>query len=157
MASPSRDSGCNLRIVGSPHSRHVHHSPQFPALLVHVSDLEPTALAVDALSQRWQGRSMYMLLLFPLLNKVCQKLWATQSGEFILIARWWKSNPWFPTSNPACGSNSVPSIPSRTAVLAKSHLRWEVVHVGNICAHRRSSCIEMNKGYWSCLAFGATP
>ena len=35
---------------------------------------EPRALAVDALSQDWQGRSMYMFPPFPLLNKVIQKL-----------------------------------------------------------------------------------
>ena len=33
---------------------------------------EPRALAVDALSQDWQGRSMYMFPPFPLLNKVMQ-------------------------------------------------------------------------------------
>ena len=36
--------------------------------------LEPRALAVDALSQDWQGRSMYMFPPFPLLSKVMQKL-----------------------------------------------------------------------------------
>ena len=35
---------------------------------------EPRALAVDALSQDWQGRSMYMFPPFPLLSKVIQKL-----------------------------------------------------------------------------------
>ena len=33
---------------------------------------EPRALAVDALSQDWQGKSMYMFPPFPLLNKVMQ-------------------------------------------------------------------------------------
>ena len=33
---------------------------------------EPRALAVDALSQDWQGRSMYMFPPFPLLNKAAQ-------------------------------------------------------------------------------------
>ena len=40
--------------------------------------LEPRALAVDALSQDWQGRSMYMFPPFPLLNKVMQKLRSTR-------------------------------------------------------------------------------
>ena len=42
---------------------------------------EPRALAVDALSQDWQGRSMYMFYPFPLLSKVIQKLRS--------IAPWW--------------------------------------------------------------------
>ena len=47
---------------------------------------EPRALAVDALSQDWQGRSMYMFPPFPLLSKVIQKLRSTQVAEVILIA-----------------------------------------------------------------------
>ena len=47
---------------------------------------EPRALAVDALSQDWQGRSMYMFPPFPLLNKVIQKLRSTQAAEVVLIA-----------------------------------------------------------------------
>ena len=35
---------------------------------------EPQALAVDALPQPWQGRSMYMFPPFPLHNEVIQKL-----------------------------------------------------------------------------------
>ena len=57
---------------------------------------EPRALAVDALSQDWQGRSMYVFPPFPLLSKVIQKLRATQEAEVILIDRWWLKQPWFP-------------------------------------------------------------
>ena len=57
---------------------------------------EPRALAVDALSQDWQGRSMYMFPPFPLLSKVVQKLRSTQMAEVILVAPWWPSQPWFP-------------------------------------------------------------
>ena len=57
---------------------------------------EPRALAVDALSQDWQGRSMYMFPPFPLLNKVIQKLRSTQEAEVILIAPWWPKQSWFP-------------------------------------------------------------
>ena len=39
---------------------------------------EPRALAVDALSQVWQGRSMYLFPPFPLLSKVIQKLHSIQ-------------------------------------------------------------------------------
>ena len=47
---------------------------------------EPRALSVDALSQNWQGRSMYMFPPFPLLSKVIQKLRSMQEAEVILIA-----------------------------------------------------------------------
>ena len=50
---------------------------------------EPRALAVDALSQDWQGRPMYMFPPFALLSKVIQKLRSTQEAEVILIAPWW--------------------------------------------------------------------
>ena len=49
------------------------HVPQFMSPIP-----EPLALAIDALSQDWQGRSMYMIPPFPLLNKVIQKLHAIQ-------------------------------------------------------------------------------
>ena len=70
---------------------HNTHLPQFMALVP-----EPRALGIDALSQDWQRRSMYMFPPFLLLNKVIQKLGNTQTGEVILIASWWPSQPWFP-------------------------------------------------------------
>ena len=54
------------------------------------------ALAVDALSQDWQGRSMYMFPPFPLVHKVMQKLRSTQVAEVILVAPWWPTQSWFP-------------------------------------------------------------
>ena len=57
---------------------------------------EPRALAVDAVSQDWQGRSMYMFPPFRLLNKVIQKLLSIQAAEVILIAPWWPKQSWFP-------------------------------------------------------------
>ena len=65
---------------------HNTHLPQFMALVP-----EPRALAIDVLSQDWQGRSIYMFPPFLLLNKVIQKLRTTQTGEVILIAPWWLS------------------------------------------------------------------
>ena len=56
---------------------------------------EPRALAVDALSQDWQGRSMYMFPPFPLLSNVIQKLRSTQVAEVVLIAPWWPTQSWF--------------------------------------------------------------
>ena len=70
---------------------HNTHLPQFMSPVP-----EPRALAIDALSQVWQGRSMYMFPPFPLLNKVIQKLRTIQTGEVKLIAPWWPSQPWFP-------------------------------------------------------------
>ena len=48
--------------------------------------LEPQALAIDALSQDWHRRSMYMFPLFPLLGKGIQKLRTTEESKVILIA-----------------------------------------------------------------------
>ena len=67
------------------------HLPQFMSPIP-----EPRALAVDALSQDWQGRSMYMFPPFPLLSKVIQKLRSTQMAEVVLIAPWWPNQSWFP-------------------------------------------------------------
>ena len=60
---------------------HNTHLPQFISPV-----LEPRALAIDAVSHDWQGRSMYLFLPFPLLSKVIQKLRTIQEGELILIA-----------------------------------------------------------------------
>ena len=57
------------------------HLPQFVSPI-----LEPLGLVIDALSQDWQGRSLFMFPPFPLLSKVIQKLRTTQEGEMILIA-----------------------------------------------------------------------
>ena len=68
---------------------HNMHLPQFMSPLP-----EPRALAIDVLSQDWQGRSMYMFPPFLLLNKVTQTLRTTQTGEVILIIP--EPHPWFP-------------------------------------------------------------
>ena len=70
---------------------HNTHLPQFMSPVQ-----EPRALAIDALSQDLQGRSMYMFPLFSLLSTVTQKLGTTQEGEVILIPPCWPSQPWFP-------------------------------------------------------------
>ena len=80
-----------------PLQRHIHSlglTDPIPPSSIHVSN--SGALGVDALSQDWQGRSMYMFPTFPLLNKVIQKLWSTQAAEVILIAPWWPKQSWFP-------------------------------------------------------------
>ena len=96
VESPPRSRESDIQSVGNPvvdrfATVHNTHLPQFMALVP-----EPRALTIDALSQDWQGRSMYMFPPFLLLNKVIQKLRTTQTGEVILIAPWWPSQPWFP-------------------------------------------------------------
>ena len=96
VESPPRSCESDIQTVGNPvvdrfATVHNTHLPQFMALVP-----EPRALTIDALSQDWQGRSMYMFPPFLLLNKVIQKLRTTQTGEVILIAPWWPSQPWFP-------------------------------------------------------------
>ena len=70
------------------------HNTHLPQFLSQVP--ERRALAIDALSQDWHRRSMYMFPPFPLLSRVNQKLRTTQEGKVILIDTWWPSQPWFP-------------------------------------------------------------
>ena len=95
---------------------------------------EPRALAVDALSQDWQGRSMYMFPPFPLLNKVIQKVRSTQAAEVILIAPWWPKQSWIPHLLRLCVDHPLffpyrRDIGSRSSVSAGSEvcLRRKVV------------------------------
>ena len=86
-----KNSKSNLPHSDSGHVCHNTHLPQFMSPIP-----EPRALAIHALSQDWQGRSMYMFPPLPLLNKSIQKIRSTQEGEVILIAPWWPSQWWFP-------------------------------------------------------------
>ena len=90
-----RDRESYLRVWGTPEvdmfaTLSNSHLPRFMSPVP-----EPRALAVDALSQDWQGRSMHMFPPFPLLNRVMQKLRSTQAAEVILVAPWWPSQSWF--------------------------------------------------------------
>ena len=96
VESPSRNCESDFRILGDSSSGHVCNCFKLPPASVHVSIPEPRALAVEALSQDWQGRSMYMFPPFPLLSKFIQKLRSTQEAEVILIASWWPKQSWFP-------------------------------------------------------------
>ena len=84
---------------------------------------EARALAVDALSQDWQGRSMYMFPLFPLLNKVIQKLRSTQAAEVILIAPWWLKQSWFPHLLRLCVEHPL-SFPYRRDLLSQQDQKY---------------------------------
>ena len=96
---------------------------------------EPRALAVDALSQDWQGRSVYMFPPFPLLNKVIQKLRSTQAAKVVLIAPWWPSQSWFPHLLRLAWPFPGLSLPSGSSVPAGSE----------VCLGRKvipSACME---------------
>ena len=84
---------------------------------------EPRAQAVDALSQDWQGRSMYMFPPFPLLSKVVQRLRSTQVAEVILIAPWWPSQPWFPLLLRLCVENPL-TLPYRQDLLSQQDQKY---------------------------------
>ena len=99
---------------------------------------EPRALAVDALSQDWQGMSMYMFPPFPLLNKAIQKLWSTQAAEVILIAPWWPKQSWFPHLLRLCVDHnpcSFPTVeifcPSRIRSMSRTESRTICTHGGS--------------------------
>ena len=94
------------------------HNAQLPQFMSQIP--EPRTLAIDAMSQDWQGRSLYMFPPFPLLNKVIQKLHATQDCKIILIAPWWSSQPWFPHLLRLCGPPSHHSIPLRHTCTVKT-------------------------------------
>ena len=79
---------------------------------------EPRALAVDALSQDWQGRSMYMFPPFPLLSKVIQKLRSTQAAEVVLVAPWWLTQSWFPHLLRLCVEHPL-ALPHRRDLLSQ--------------------------------------
>ena len=64
---PPRNSGADLRDVGN--SGHVCHSPQHASSPVYISNLGASNTVIDALSQDWQGKSMFMFPPFPLLSK----------------------------------------------------------------------------------------
>ena len=84
---------------------------------------EPRALAVDSLSQDWQGRSMYMFSPFPLLNRVMQKLRSTQAAEVILVAPWWPSQPWFPHLLHLCVEHPL-TLPFRQDLLSQQDQKY---------------------------------
>ena len=75
-------------MFATPHNAQL---PQFVSPVPH-----PRALAVDALSQPWDNRWMYMFPPFPILSQVLRKLRNSPQSEAILIAPLWPSRPWFP-------------------------------------------------------------
>ena len=104
-----------FRVWGHQKSTCLQHS-HLPRFMSPVP--EPRALAVDALSQDWQGRSMYMFPPFPLLSKVMQKLRYTQVAEVILVAPWWPSQSWFPHLLPLCVEHPL-VLPYRRGLLSQ--------------------------------------
>ena len=98
------------------------HLPQFMSPIP-----EPLALAMDALSQDWQGRSMYMFPPFTLLSKVIQKPRATQEAEVILIAPWRPKQPWFPHLLRLCVYHPL-FFPCRRDILSQQDQRYVSYH-----------------------------
>ena len=84
---------------------------------------EPRALVVDALSQDWQGRSMYMFPPLSLLNKVIQKLRSTQAAEVILIVPWWPKQSWFPHLLRLCVEHPL-AFPYRRDLLSQQNQKY---------------------------------
>ena len=119
----SRNRGTYLQGSGTPEvdmfaTLSNSHLPRFMSPIA-----EPRALAVDALSQDWQGRSMYMFPPFPLLNKVMQKLRSTQMAEVILVAPWWPSQSWFPHLLRLCVEHSL-VLPYRRDLLSQQDQKY---------------------------------
>ena len=114
---------CIFRVWGTPEvdmfaTRSNSHLPRFMSPI-----LEQRALAVDALSQDWQGRSMYMFPPFPMLSKVIQKLRSTQETEVVLIAPWWPSQSWFPHLLRLCVEHPL-ALPYRRDLLSQQDQKY---------------------------------
>ena len=73
--------------------------------------LEPRVPAIDALSQDWHWRSMYMFTPFPLLSK------AITNSPLVAIT----------STTSVCGPPSLLSIPPRSTVTAGICLEWQVI------------------------------
>ena len=95
---------------------------------------EPRALAVDVLSQDWQGRSMYMFPPFPLLSKVIQKLRSTQVAEVVLVAPWWPTQSWFPHLLRLCVEHPL-ALPYRWDLLSSRIRSTSRTESRTICTH----------------------
>ena len=112
---PPRNSEPDLRDLGNSNSGHVCHSPQHASSPVYVSNLGASNTALDALSQDWQGKSMFMFPPFPLLSKVIQKLRTTQ--VFV-----WTTLSSFHTAGTYCHNRDMSQMASRTiCMLGGSH------------------------------------
>ena len=121
------------------------HNTHLPQFMSPILDLEPRPLALDALSQDWQGRLMFMFPPFPLLNKVIQKLRTTQEGEVILISRWWPSQLWFPHLLRLCLDHPLfLSVQPGTTVTTGICLGWQVVP---------SACLEALMQHYQTAGF----
>ena len=94
-----RDCESHLQVLGDTRSRHVCDTVELPPSSVHVSSSGARALAVDALSQDWQGRSMYMFPPFPEFMRKNQK--PSQVNDPCYI-------PAIPTGKPEFGAPNCP-------------------------------------------------
>ena len=91
--------------------------------LVHVSNSGATSPSGGCSVSGLQGRSVYMFPLFPLLNKVIQKLQSTQAAEVILIAPWWPKQSWFPHLLRLCVDHPL-FFPNRRDLLSQQDQKY---------------------------------
>ena len=100
---------------------HNTHFSQFMSMIP-----EPQALAIDALSQDWQGRSKYMFPPFRLLNKSFGN-YVPPRGRGNSNSSWWPSQPQFSHTYFYCVWTTLLSIPLRYTVTRGIHLGWKVL------------------------------
>ena len=147
------------------------HNTNLPQFMSPV--LEPRALAIDALSLDWQGRSMFPP--FHLLNKVIQKLRTTQTGDThpsLVAVTSVVSTP----ATTECGSSTILSVPHRPVFTTGLYLEQQVVPSARMealmqhyqaagfskevsrlaAAPRRPSTNRMYDDRWLCFANWAT-
>ena len=90
----SRES--DIQTVGNSSSGHVCHSPQYASSPVHVSSSGALSNGDRYLVTGLEGEVDVIVSTVSPAHKVFQKLRTTQTGEVILIAPCWPSQPWFP-------------------------------------------------------------
>ena len=96
VESPPRSHESDIQTVENSSSGQVCHSPQHASSSVHGSSSGASSTGDRCFVKGLAGEVNVMFPPFLLLNKVIQKLRTTQTGEVILIAPWWPSQPWFP-------------------------------------------------------------
>ena len=114
------------------------HNMHLPQFISPISELR--ALAIDALSQDWQGRSMFMFPPYPLLSR----LRTTQEGEVILIAPGGLTTMVSTSTKSLCGTPSLLSIPPGPIVISRICLDWQIIP---------SACLEALMQHYQAAEF----
>ena len=129
VVPPSRDRGTHLQGLGHTRSRHVCNTVELPPSSVHVSNSEPRALAVDALSQDWQGGQCTCFPIPPAQQSHAEASVDSGGGGYSRSPLVAVSVVVSTSTTSLCGTPSSSPLPSGSSVPAgpEVHLRRKVV------------------------------